>query len=953
MVSRQASSILPKPSATTAHWVKWCQKRLETYENTIVTDPLTNSVRRLAYEVLQGLEQGTIDHDVLNRTAKSLCDDILIERAHEFTAHHNAPKLDKALFADLLGSLQTKPFDVVKNELERTRSGIVFTAHPTFAMSGQLRAAFAELSSATNSQQHKVAVQKIAQLPHAPDDQISLADEHAATMIAIRRAKKALRVSLQLILNWAQQYFPDQWTQLVPVPTTISSWVGYDLDGRTDIHWGHSFYLRLQEKSWQLDEYANNLSTIELGALNPVRDDLVQTLRRAATHAARQADSFDTDLDDPALVVIAANLLTKEHVDRLTSLKELIEAISGLIEQTKGQQARLDLCVLRAEMKNVGLGVARIHLRINSAQIRSVLRADLGIDESRGFFDRQALAKAAQKAGSVDPRKINTASIFLEKMTARRQLMLCAQFIKHIDEDTSIRFLIAECEAPATIMGAIYLARLYGVDHRIDISPLFETPEAMERGGRFIGRLLQEPEFVKYIKLRQRIAIQIGFSDSGRFMGQISSNLAIERLQILLARALADHDIQDVEVLIFNTHGESMGRGAYPGSLQERFDYLITPWTRARFAHEKLALHTECSFQGGDGFLHFANDHLANSTVRALLSWSFTQPKIDQNDRFYSDINFSWDFYRSIKSWQENLFDNPDYHIAISAFAPNLLFTTGSRKSRRQSGASVTGPRSLRAIPHNAILQQLAAPANVFGGVGHTASVEFDQLVEQINTSGRMHEIIGMIRKSRRVTSLPVMRAYGALFDASFWISKAATETKPASITICEEIANRLATQKVPQALGRLANLFSADLARLDRVLMAVDGTETSLDRRQDRRAMHALHAIRQALIMQAFCLVAALPAFSKRNDVTRSSLFELAFALRFGELADYVDLIFPADNEDVSALEAIEESSDDLAGIMRGYPQIQSTIVIPLREIAQNLREIGVGISHYYGAYG
>ena len=56
-------------------------------------------------------------------------------------------------------------------------------------------------------------------------------------------------------------------------------------------------------------------------------------------------------------------------------------------------------------------------------------------------------------------RRVNLASIFLEAMTARRQLMLCAQFLKHIDADTPIRFLIAECEAPATVMGAVYLAR--------------------------------------------------------------------------------------------------------------------------------------------------------------------------------------------------------------------------------------------------------------------------------------------------------------------------------------------------------------------------------------------------------------------------------------------------------------------------------------------------------------
>ena len=90
-------------------------------------------------------------------------------------------------------------------------------------------------------------------------------------------------------------------------------------------------------------------------------------------------------------------------------------------------------------------------------------------------------------------------------------------------------------------------------------------------------RLLDEPGYVAYVRDRGRLSVQFGFSDSGRFMGQIGANLAIERLHIQLARALAEREIRDIEVVLFNTHGESMGRGGYPGSLIERFDHLVTP----------------------------------------------------------------------------------------------------------------------------------------------------------------------------------------------------------------------------------------------------------------------------------------------------------------------------------------------------------------------------------------
>lgn len=51
-------------------------------------------------------------------------------------------------------------------------------------------------------------------------------------------------------------------------------------------------------------------------------------------------------------------------------------------------------------------------------------------------------------------------------------------------------------------MGALHLARQYGVDHALDISPLFETPEALETGGRFVERLLEEAAFRDYVRTR-------------------------------------------------------------------------------------------------------------------------------------------------------------------------------------------------------------------------------------------------------------------------------------------------------------------------------------------------------------------------------------------------------------------------------------------------------------------
>ena len=46
--------------------------------------------------------------------------------------------------------------------------------------------------------------------------------------------------------------WPDRWTELDPRPVILSSWVGYDTDGRTDIGWWDTLRLRLEMKRLQL-----------------------------------------------------------------------------------------------------------------------------------------------------------------------------------------------------------------------------------------------------------------------------------------------------------------------------------------------------------------------------------------------------------------------------------------------------------------------------------------------------------------------------------------------------------------------------------------------------------------------------------------------------------------------------------------------------------------------------
>ena len=919
----------------------------KTLKGDAADDPLLNPVRRLASEIFRTLEGGAISLDALDDVVEEMSAGAFEDRAQRFHERrsHGAP------VRDILNEAADKGFDAYRSLAERACAGVVFTAHPTFALGEGKRKLIARYPLDASDAARGVWRQDLDALDRTPPP-ITLRYEHAEARKAIVNAQEALRALNAEILTVARDHFPDRWMSLRPQPASVATWVGYDLDGRTDIHWGETIRIRLEEKAAQLRRYEELLTAIladwEDGALGA----LLQTLSQAAAFAEKQRDAFAGDLNDPAIVVSAANLITAQDVGRLTSLSAAIETLTECIEQSDDNRLSERLILLRAEMQACGLGLARIHLRVNAAQVRSALRADLGLEPDDGFKGRSALDIAAQKATLAEKRAVNFGSVFLEKMTARRQFMLCAQILKHIDADTPIRFLIAECEAPATVMGAVYLARLFGVADKLDISPLFETPSALESGGRFIERLLQEEEFRRYVGRRGRMAIQLGFSDSGRFMGQSAAALAVERLQVLFARALSAVKLQGVEALIFNTHGESMGRGAHPVSFSDRLNHIATPWVRSLFAKEAIALNLECSFQGGEGYLHFQTPMLSVDTLNAVWANGAVAASADMEDRYYQDINFSWDFYRRLKSWQEALFARDDYRRILSSFPQNFLFKTGSRQTKRvKRGDGGPDLSALRAIPHNAILQQLAAPANVAGGVGEAAGQEDERLIDHIAGSPRMRELIAYAHYARSLTNMSVLRGYEEIYAPSYWTSLALSADRGRAEAY-EAVQEALGRGEIALSIDQLANYLLRDLRRFD-VICASLGDESVKPSAPGGDRLAMLHAIRQALIARAISLTARAPAFSRRHDVDRSDLIRLTVELQIEEVVDLLKKIFPEQSEEGGVFSGLEEKIEEGDPHGGAYPDLHDSIINPLERINRLLRRLSAVIADHYGAFG
>ncbi|MEO0784959.1 MAG: phosphoenolpyruvate carboxylase [Pseudomonadota bacterium] len=919
---------------------------LEHRAKQIADDPQVNSVFGLARSIFSELESGKLGlataEDLIDEVHLSLAD----QRSDAFRSQHKVGHESDAWDAvkARLSRLADQGWEPFRSAVEAPNGGIVFTAHPTFALPLEARRAFTRHVLEDDANSKTALGAALAQDARDWSASISLSGEHAEVQEALIHAQDASRRYAECVLETAKDRFPDTWTYIKPALPTLASWVGYDLDGRSDIEWWHSLAFRLSEKASQLQRYAQHLRVIadqgaDIGAL-------AEKLERASQVSAAEAELFSEDLSNPDLLVAAASALTSENPDRLTDAAEILGDIDKSLA-TAPEDTHLALCTLRAEVAMLQLGTARIHLRVNAAQVRAVISRDLGLETEDRELGRVALEELSKRAGAPEACKANFADLFLERSTARRQIMMCALMLKHIDAGSDIRFLIAEAENPATVMGALYLARQYGVAGKLDISPLFETPEALETGGRFIQRLLEEPAFLAYLRERGYLSIQLGFSDAGRFIGQVAADMAIERIHNLIARALSAKG-EDLGLLIFNTHGESMGRGAWPGTFEDRFNHVLTPWTRCRAREYGLKLRHEVSFQGGDGFLHFASPELAAATYGAYCLHLLSEPGDCREDPFYTQTGFVWDTYRSLRSWHERLFNDADYGRLLSDFATNFLVRAGSRQRRRTGGP--TGPRSLRAISHNATLQQLGVPVNTAAGIGSTIRRETDRLVALLDGSPRLRHLLMLAVKARLVTSVPALRAYAGAYDPSFWVAVART-AEPEQGVAYRRIYYALREQGTAHALRRTADRFSIDLSKFDRLLSRMKEAPSVAERHAARLDVHVLHAYRIGLMMHAFALAGRVPTLSDRKDANLAEFMSLVLEMRIGEAAGMLDDAFPASSPEMSALDTLRDGSAGRDA--QGYDELHADIITPLKEIDRLLHKTTLAISHSYGAYG
>ena len=358
-------------------------------------------------------------------------------------------------------------------------------------------------------------------------------------------------------------------------PVRFSSWAGGDMDGHpgvtaatftatVDLH--RRVAVRLLRERVERLASRSSQSADEMGA---GRAALEASLRRdvslmpEVTAPARRAAPARAGAGQAQLHLRAAASSSAEEPDSPLAYREAAQLRRDLelVRDASGGEPVADGAVkdLLRQVSAFGLHLAaarrpprrRRHRRVGPARRARTSTTPTSPSGAHILATRIAEAEPDRFGPTCAP----TEALHALSAAARRYGPAAA--------DTLVISMVHEV---SDVLGALWLARRAGLagpdEPPLHITPLFETLDALEQAPATMAALYADPAYREHLgRHGDRQEIMLGYSDSAKDAGFLTSQWAIYRAQELLVAQGPEHGI---EVTFFHGRGGSPSRGGAP-----------------------------------------------------------------------------------------------------------------------------------------------------------------------------------------------------------------------------------------------------------------------------------------------------------------------------------------------------------------------------------------------------
>jgi phosphoenolpyruvate carboxylase len=173
---------------------------------------------------------------------------------------------------------------------------------------------------------------------------------------------------------------------------------------------------------------------------------------------------------------------------------------------------------------------------------------------------------------------------------------------------------------------------------------------------------------------RGRVAIQTGFSDAGRFVGQIPASAGDRAAARPPCRSHGRQWPGRCRRADLQHPRRSMGRGAHPASFADRLAWPLSPWARRRLPGPASGWSPKSAFRAATAICSSARPNWRWPPSPASPNCAPAETDLAAPaDPFYHRTDISLDFYRAIKEHQGDHLASRTYARAVTAFGLGLL----------------------------------------------------------------------------------------------------------------------------------------------------------------------------------------------------------------------------------------------------------------------------------------
>ncbi len=373
----------------------------------------------------------------------------------------------------------------------------------------------------------------------------------------------------------------------------FGSWIGGDRDGNPNVtpqvteatlREHQVTAIRLLRRS--IDRMRGHLSVSERHGITPelaARLEQLRTFHPAAAHHVE--DRYPEQPHRQVLALIHARLLATEaaaaepwRADRPVDpstyrfATELVADLDLLAQSLRSAGAaaiadgRLRDLTVQAEV--FGFHLATLDVRQHATPFRTTLAALFArygdADDYATLVEDDKLALLTGELANCRP--LAPAVLDLDGDTNRtlELFRLIRRAHERIGPDAIDTIIISMAQHASDVLGVLLLAKDAGCADGLDVVPLFETVDDLERAPRVMEALYAHAPYREHVRRRgDRQQIMIGYSDSNKDSGYLAATWQLQRAQRDLAALSERHGVR---LTLFHGRGGSIGRGGGPAN---------------------------------------------------------------------------------------------------------------------------------------------------------------------------------------------------------------------------------------------------------------------------------------------------------------------------------------------------------------------------------------------------